>query len=124
MMLLGLRGVGKTVLLNRIHKIAESKGFEAAKIEAPEDGMLPQLLAPQLRLDSSAAPVDTCPSGPTTALRSNERSWFLPVPCSTGADSADYRPNAAVGEVHLVGLRRSLVSQSRKVVPKRHYSLL
>lgn len=49
MMMLGLRGVGKTVLLNRIYKIAEQKEFEAAKIEAPEGGLLPQLLAPELR---------------------------------------------------------------------------
>jgi hypothetical protein len=49
MILLGLRGVGKTVLLNRLHKIAETKGFKTAKIEAPENGALPQLLAPELR---------------------------------------------------------------------------
>jgi hypothetical protein len=49
MMLLGLRGVGKTVLLNRLHGMAEDKGFRTAKVEAPEGGMLPQLLAPELR---------------------------------------------------------------------------
>jgi hypothetical protein len=49
MMLLGLRGVGKTVLLNRLHGMAEAKGFRTAKVEAPEGGMLPQLLAPELR---------------------------------------------------------------------------
>ena len=49
MMLLGLRGVGKTVLLNRLHLMAEQKGFRTAKVEAPEGGMLPQLLAPELR---------------------------------------------------------------------------
>jgi AAA ATPase domain len=49
MMLLGLRGVGKTVLLNRLHGMAEEKGFRTVKIEAPEGGMLPQLLAPELR---------------------------------------------------------------------------
>ncbi|HSZ09005.1 MAG TPA: AAA family ATPase [Steroidobacteraceae bacterium] len=49
MMLLGLRGVGKTVLLNRLHAMAEHKGFRTAKVEAPEGGMLPQLLAPELR---------------------------------------------------------------------------
>jgi Cdc6-like AAA superfamily ATPase len=30
MMLLGLRGVGKTVLLNRLHRMAEEKGFRTA----------------------------------------------------------------------------------------------
>lgn len=49
MMLLGLRGVGKTVLLNRLHLMAEQKGFRTAKVEAPEGGLLPQLLAPELR---------------------------------------------------------------------------
>lgn len=49
MMLLGLRGVGKTVLLNRLHRMAEEKGFRTAKVEAPEGGLLPQLLAPELR---------------------------------------------------------------------------
>lgn len=49
MMLLGLRGAGKTVLLNRLHGMAEEKGFRTAKVEAPEGGMLPQLLAPELR---------------------------------------------------------------------------
>lgn len=49
MMLLGLRGVGKTVLLNRLLRIADDKGFATAKIEAPEYGTLPQLLLPELR---------------------------------------------------------------------------
>jgi hypothetical protein len=49
MMLLGLRGVGKTVLLNRLHGIAEEKGIRTGKIEAPEGGTLPQLLVPELR---------------------------------------------------------------------------
>ena len=49
MMMLGLRGVGKTVLLNRLHGIAEEKGFRTANVEAPEGGMLPQLLVPELR---------------------------------------------------------------------------
>jgi hypothetical protein len=49
MVLLGLRGVGKTVLLNRLHHMADEKGIRTAKIEAPEGGALPQLLAPELR---------------------------------------------------------------------------
>ena len=49
MMLLGLRGVGKTVLLNRLLGVAIEQGFQTAKIEAPEGGALPQLLAPELR---------------------------------------------------------------------------
>ena len=49
LVLLGLRGVGKTVLLNRLRALADDKGFETTKIEAPEGGALPELLAPELR---------------------------------------------------------------------------
>lgn len=49
LMLLGLRGVGKTVLLNRLVEIAGQLGFKTAKVEAPEGGRLPELLAPELR---------------------------------------------------------------------------
>lgn len=48
-MLIGLRGVGKTVLLNRILQMAEARGFKALLIEAPEDKSLPELLLPPLR---------------------------------------------------------------------------
>lgn len=48
-MLLGLRGVGKTVLLNRLLDIADKRTFRTAKVEAPEGGALPALLAPELR---------------------------------------------------------------------------
>ncbi len=49
LILLGLRGVGKTVLLNRLRSTAEEKGFRAVRIEAPEGASLPQLLVPELR---------------------------------------------------------------------------
>lgn len=45
----GLRGVGKTVLLNRIRLDAESRGFAVVAMEAPEERSLPGLLAPSLR---------------------------------------------------------------------------
>jgi hypothetical protein len=47
--LYGLRGVGKTVLLNRIRLDAEARGFLSVKIEAPEERSLPALLVPSLR---------------------------------------------------------------------------
>src|SRR5260370_35796454 len=47
--LYGLRGVGKTVLLNRIRMDAEARGFATVRIEAPEDRSLPALLAPAMR---------------------------------------------------------------------------
>lgn len=48
-LLVGLRGVGKTVLLNRIQEIAEASGYKAIFIEAPENKRLPALLIPPLR---------------------------------------------------------------------------
>jgi hypothetical protein len=45
----GLRGVGKTVLLNRVREIAETKGFITVFIEAHEAKSLPVLLLPHLR---------------------------------------------------------------------------
>lgn len=49
MMLLGLRGTGKTVLLNEIGRIAEAEGIIVSRIEAPEDADLARLLVPELR---------------------------------------------------------------------------
>lgn len=48
-MLVGLRGVGKTVLLDHIREQAERSGIQTIRIEAPEQRSLPALLAPQLR---------------------------------------------------------------------------
>lgn len=48
-LLVGLRGVGKTVLLNEINKIAEEQGFKSILLEAHEDKRLPILLLPVLR---------------------------------------------------------------------------
>ena len=45
----GLRGVGKTVLLNRIRSDAEARGITSVRIEAPEDRSLPGILIPSLR---------------------------------------------------------------------------
>ena len=49
LILYGLRGVGKTVLLNRIRIEAEARGIEGVQIEAPEGRSLPAALAPALR---------------------------------------------------------------------------
>ena len=50
MLLIGLRGVGKTVLLDRIREVAEQRRIVAIRIEAPGNRSLPALIAPQLRL--------------------------------------------------------------------------
>ena len=49
LMLVGLRGVGKTVLLDHIREQAERSGIQTIRIEAPERRSIPALLAPQLR---------------------------------------------------------------------------
>ena len=48
-MLVGLRGVGKTVLLDQVRNDAEHAGIYTVRVEAPEGRSLPALLAPQLR---------------------------------------------------------------------------
>ena len=49
LLMVGLRGVGKTVLLDRMRDDAESQGVHTLRIEAPEGRSLPAILAPQLR---------------------------------------------------------------------------
>jgi hypothetical protein len=49
-LMVGLRGVGKTVLLDRMRDDAEAAGIHTVRIEAPEGRSLPGILAPQLRL--------------------------------------------------------------------------
>lgn len=48
-MLLGLRGTGKTVLLNEIGKIADEEGLLVSKVESPETVSLARLLYPEMR---------------------------------------------------------------------------
>jgi hypothetical protein len=48
-LLVGLRGVGKTVLLERMRMDAEQTGIQTMRVEAPESRSLPAMLAPQLR---------------------------------------------------------------------------
>jgi hypothetical protein len=49
MLLTGLRGVGKTVLLNEIERIARADGYRTIAIEASEDKPLGLLISPYLR---------------------------------------------------------------------------
>jgi hypothetical protein len=48
-LMVGLRGVGKTVLLDRMRDDAEASDLQTARVEAPEGRSLPAILAPQLR---------------------------------------------------------------------------
>jgi Cdc6-like AAA superfamily ATPase len=49
LMLVGLRGVGKTVLLNQIQRMADAQGAQTALLESPEQRSLPAQVLPALR---------------------------------------------------------------------------
>ena len=49
LLMVGLRGVGKTVLLDRMRDDAEAVGIQTLRIEAPEGRSLPAIVAPELR---------------------------------------------------------------------------
>ena len=48
-MLIGLRGVGKTVMLNRIDTMARERGFHSIILEAPENKTIAEILIPEVR---------------------------------------------------------------------------
>lgn len=48
-MLLGLRGTGKTVLLNEIGRNAEKEGLMVSRVESPEGESLARLIYPEMR---------------------------------------------------------------------------
>lgn len=48
-LMVGLRGVGKTVLLDRMRDDAEATGVQTLRLEAPEGRSLPAIIAPELR---------------------------------------------------------------------------
>jgi hypothetical protein len=73
LMPIGLRGVGKTVLLNRFSEIALSEGFKIAFVEAPEEGNFPALIAARLRrilLELASGPVSTAVNKALRVLKS------------------------------------------------------
>ena len=81
--LLGLRGVGKTVLLNRIAAIAEGEGYLPVMLEAPEDRRLADMLVPPLRallfkLSRSAQAKDVARRG-LAVLRSFAKAFKVKV---------------------------------------------
>jgi hypothetical protein len=68
LMLVGLRGVGKTVLLNRFREMAEAERYSTVMIEVTESRSLPELLIPALRrvliqLDSAEGTSDRVKRG-------------------------------------------------------------
>lgn len=78
-LLVGLRGVGKTVLLNKVSETALKSGFISVMIEASENKSLPDMLIPHLRkillqLDTKEKVVEAVKFG-LMALRSFASSF-------------------------------------------------
>jgi AAA ATPase domain len=85
---IGLRGVGKTVLLNRFQEIAENEGLKVGYIEAPETEAFRQLLAVRLRrvlLDLVQGPVSRAVNRALGVLK----SFTYTLPEGAGSISID-----------------------------------
>lgn len=67
---LGLRGTGKTVLLNEVRDMAEETGYLVSFIEAPEDKSLAEMLYPLVRqVLRKLSTLEGARQGATVALR-------------------------------------------------------
>jgi hypothetical protein len=126
-MLNGLRGVGKTVLLNEIERTAKQESYRTISIEALEDKPLASLVAPSLRtllfeLDRIASPGNKAKralailSGFAKALKVTigEVSFSLDIDPEKGvADSGDIEidlPNLFVAVAEAAQERDSAVA--------------
>lgn len=99
LMPIGLRGVGKTVLLNRFEEKARQARMHVATIEAPDDGTFLQRLAPELRrvvLDLNRGPVSQAVGKALGVLRSFSVSYKLPG--EGGTISLGVEPLAGYGD--------------------------
>ena len=84
-LLVGLRGVGKTVLLDRMRDDAEAAGMHTVRVEAPENRSLPAMLAPQLQewgkhawdtATTSPITLDDVQRASRTAIAALDESFF------------------------------------------------
>lgn len=114
---IGLRGVGKTVLLNEVQRIAEELGCKSLHVEAHDGKSLPELLVPGLRslllsLDTMAKATEATRRGlrvlksfvGSIKVKFGDLDIGLSLPAETGAaDSGDLEADLtalflAVGE--------------------------
>jgi hypothetical protein len=127
LLLTGLRGVGKTVLLNEIERKADAAGYRSILLEAHEDKPLGELLYPALRsmlfeLDRSAGAGDKVKRG-LAVLRSfiggikmtvNDVALGLDIePAKGTADSGDLEidlPNLFVAVAEAAEERKTAVA--------------
>jgi hypothetical protein len=101
-MLLGLRGVGKTVLLNRLHEIAKIKGFQAIRIEAPENGKLPELLVPELRRVLHALDVKEAASHTLRQAMGVLRNFIAAFKVSAGGIDISVEPTPGMADTGII----------------------
>src|SRR5215210_7817227 len=94
LILVGLRGVGKTVLLVRMREMAEEAGYKAVLVEAHEGKTMPELLVPSLRqiLFSSDIPRIPGPEGPWSACGGLVATCFVGNRTLSAAQAGDSCP--------------------------------
>jgi hypothetical protein len=97
-MLLGLRGVGKTVLLNKIEEMAEHAGHITSSIEAPEGKWLSELLVPKINQAlRKLSTVENAKANAHQALRAL-RSFASAFKLSYGDTSISVDPEVGVAD--------------------------
>ncbi len=97
-LLLGLRGVGKTVLLNRIETMAQEQGFVSSFIEAPEDRALPELLYPKLHQVLRKFSLKESAKAKAVAALQALKSFASAFKVSVGDVSIAYEPEVGVAD--------------------------
>lgn len=96
-MLLGLRGVGKTVLLNKIEDKAHAEGHITSSIEAPENRPLSELLVPKIY--QALCKLSTSERGKAMAIRAMRAlSSFVSVSISYRNFSITVDPEKGVAD--------------------------
>lgn len=97
-MLLGLRGVGKTVLLNKIEEMAEGAGHVTSFIEAPEERALSELLVP--KINQALRKLSISENAKATVYRAFRalRSFASAFSVSYGEASISVDPEAGVAD--------------------------
>ena len=97
-MLLGLRGVGKTVLLNKIEEMAAGHGYLTSFIEAPEDRKLVELLYPKIhQVLRKLSLVETAKSAAHSGLRAL-RGFASAFKINVGDFEVSVDPEAGVAD--------------------------
>lgn len=101
-MLLGLRGVGKTVLLNRIEGLAEDAGYLTSYIEARDDSALASLLYPKLhQILRKLSLIESAKSRAVAALK-GLKAFAAAFKVTVGDVSIAYDPEPGVADSGII----------------------